>query len=157
MVGRDVQARMTRKMLHPSVDDFAKRRRIPTVLAGSAMALLVLGGVLVTPWGHAQEGLTAFAVVSEAPTNKARVPAKVLIEGAVSEMALLPSDTVMTNPIWRTIEICHAMKLEGSKTGDDFRVQSVRILDASMLPMALQGFAGDCLIKKAVEIAPLVD
>ena len=128
------------------------------MLAGPAMALCVLAGVvLVAPWGRAQDGLTAFAVVSEAPTNKARVPAKVLIEGTVSDTALLPSDTVMTNPIWRTIEICHAMKLEGSKTADGFRVQSVYVLDASMLPMALQGFAGDCLIKKAVEIAPLVD
>jgi hypothetical protein len=26
-----------------------------------------------------------------------------------------------------------------------------------MLPMSLQSFAGDCLIKKAVEIAPMVD
>ena len=67
------------------------------------------------------------------------------------------SETVLGNPIWRTLEICHAMKLEGSKTSDGFKVTSVRILDASMLPMTLQGFAGDCLIKKAVEIAPLVD
>jgi hypothetical protein len=26
-----------------------------------------------------------------------------------------------------------------------------------MLPMVLQGFAGDCLLKKALELAPLVD
>jgi len=26
-----------------------------------------------------------------------------------------------------------------------------------MLPMSLQSFAGDCLIKKAIEIAPMVD
>jgi len=26
-----------------------------------------------------------------------------------------------------------------------------------MLPMSLQSFAGDCLIKKALEIAPMVD
>jgi hypothetical protein len=51
----------------------------------------------------------------------------------------------------------HAMKVEGAKTGDGFKVSSARILDASMLPMALQGFAGDCLIKKAVDIAPMAD
>ena len=43
------------------------------------------------------------------------------------------------------------------KVGDGFKVTSARVLDASMLPMALQGYAGDCLIKKAVEIAPLAD
>jgi len=31
------------------------------------------------------------------------------------------------------------------------------VIDASMLPMSLQSFAGDCLIKKALEIAPMVD
>jgi hypothetical protein len=49
------------------------------------------------------------------------------------------------------------MKLEGQKSGDGFRVSSVRVIDGAMLPMALQGFAGDCLLKKALEIAPLVD
>ena len=106
---------------------------------------------------YAEDEVAVFAVVSEAPKDKARVQAKALIDGAVSDTKLLPSETVLGNPIWRTLEICHAMKLEGSKTSDGFKVTSVRILDASMLPMTLQGFAGDCLIKKAVEIAPLVD
>ncbi len=101
--------------------------------------------------------MVVFAVVSEAPKDKTRVSVKALINGAVADTKLLPSETVLGNPIWRTLELCHAMKLEGSKTGDGFKVASVRILDASMLPMTLQGFAGDCLIKKAVEIAPLVD
>lgn len=106
---------------------------------------------------QAQNEEAVFAVVSEAPKDKARVSAKALIDGAVSDIALVPNDTVLGNPIWRTLEICHAMKLEGSKATDGFKVSSVRILDASMLPMTLQGFAGDCLIKKAVDIAPLVD
>ena len=105
----------------------------------------------------AETDSTIFAVVSETPKDKTRVSAKALIDGAVSDTKLLPSETVIGNPIWRSLEICHAMKLEGGKTADGFKVNSVRILDASMLPMSLQGFAGDCLIKKAVDIAPLVD
>ena len=115
-------------------------------------------GLFVLPFqGLADTETAVFAVVSEAPKDKARVSAKVLIDGALSDTKLLPNETVLGNPIWRALEICHAMKLEGSKSTDGFKVNSVRILDASMLPMTLQGFAGDCLIKKAVDIAPLVD
>jgi hypothetical protein len=120
--------------------------------------LLLSCGIFVLPLqGAAESEVAVFAVVSEAPKDKTRVAAKALIDGALSDTKLLPNETVLGNPIWRTLEICHAMKLEGSKTGDGFRVNSVHILDASMLPMALQGFAGDCLIKKAVDVAPLVD
>lgn len=148
---------MIRKM-PPLSAETMRNGRPWTRLAGATLALILSApDVLPPPPAHAQDDLTAFAVISETPNNKARVQAKVLIEGALSDTALIPSDTVMTNPIWRTIEICHAMKLQGTKTTEGFRIQSVHILDASMLPMALQGFAGDCLIKKAVEIAPLVD
>lgn len=119
--------------------------------------LLFFATFVMPTQGHAQDELAVFAVVSEPPKDKTRVSAKAVIDGAVSDTKLLPNETVLGNPIWRTLEICHAMKLEGSKTADGFRVNSVRILDASMLPMTLQGFAGDCLIKKAVDIAPLVD
>jgi hypothetical protein len=119
---------------------------------------LLCWGLLALPFqGLAETEMAVFAVVSEAPKDKARVPAKILLDGALADTKLLPNETVVGNPIWRTLEICHAMKLEGSKTPDGFKVNSVRILDASMLPMTLQGFAGDCLIKKAVDIAPLVD
>jgi hypothetical protein len=47
--------------------------------------------------------------------------------------------------------------VEGMKALDGYRVLTVRIIDASMLPMSLQSFAGDCLIKKAIEVAPLAD
>ena len=105
----------------------------------------------------ADDDTVVFAVVSDVPKDRSRVSAKALLDGAVSDLKLLPGDTILGNPVWRTLEVCHALKLEGMKTGDGFKVSAARVLDASMLPMALQGYAGDCLIKKAVEIAPLAD
>jgi hypothetical protein len=100
----------------------------------------------------------AFAVVSEAPReDKARISAKVSVDNAVSDMKLLASETILNNLIWKKLEICHAMKLEGYKIAEGFQVVTVRVIDAGMLPMSLQSFAGDCLIKKAIEIAPMVD
>ncbi|MGD9730132.1 MAG: hypothetical protein AB7G68_04755 [Nitrospiraceae bacterium] len=152
---------MAREMLYP-IDASAttrwRPRFLPTSLTGWLVVSSLLYSTAVLPLhGYAEDEVVVFAVVSEAPKDKTRVSVKALINGAVADTKLLPSETVLGNPIWRTLELCHAMKLEGSKTGDGFKVASVRILDASMLPMTLQGFAGDCLIKKAVEIAPLVD
>ena len=101
--------------------------------------------------------ILAFAVVSEVPKDKARISAKVSVNDAVSDMKLLASETILNNLIWKTLEICHAMKLEGYKVAEGFQIVTVHMIDASMLPMSLQSFAGDCLIKKAIEIAPLVD
>ncbi|HEV8620667.1 MAG TPA: hypothetical protein VGQ79_06540 [Nitrospiraceae bacterium] len=101
--------------------------------------------------------LISFAVVSEVPKDKARVSAKVLVNDVVSDMNLLASETILNNLIWKKLEICHAMKLEGYKVAEGFQVITVHVIDAGMLPMSLQSFAGDCLIKKAIEIAPLVD
>ena len=98
-----------------------------------------------------------FAVVSEVPKDKARVSAKVSVNDAVSDMKLLASEMILNNLIWKSLEICHAMKLEGYKVAEGFQVVTVHVIDASMLPMSLQSFAGDCLIKKAIEVAPLVD
>ncbi len=42
----------------------------------------------------AEEGVLAFAVVSEVPKDRARVPAKVAIEGTVTDMTLLASDQI---------------------------------------------------------------
>jgi len=98
-----------------------------------------------------------FAVVSEAPKDKARVSAKVSVNDAVSDMKLLASETILNNLIWKTLEICHAMRLEGFKVAEGFQVVTVHVIDAGMLPMSLQSFAGDCLIKKAIDVAPLVD
>ncbi|HSN04522.1 MAG TPA: hypothetical protein VLS44_06030 [Nitrospira sp.] len=128
--------------------------RISLTLLG---CLLVGLGCVATGLVMAEEDQLAYAVVSEAPKDKAKVPAKVAIEGTVSDIKLLASETILGNLIWKKLEICHALKLEGQRAGDGFRVSSVRAIDASLLPMVLQGFAGDCLLKKALDIAPLVD
>lgn len=98
-----------------------------------------------------------FAVVTNVPKDKRQVTAQVAVGGTVSEAILLPSDAVMDNAIWRKLEICHSLRAEGTKTPEGYQITSVRILDAGMLPMPLQGVAGDCLIRKALEFAPLVD
>ena len=116
--------------------------------------LIVMGTASVV---QADGELLAFAVVSDVPRDKARVSAKVSVNDAVSDMKLLASETILNNLIWKKLEICHAMKIEGFKVAEGFQIVTVHMIDASMLPMSLQSFAGDCLIKKAIEIAPLVD
>lgn len=119
--------------------------------------LAPIAGIDRTPFVLADDDVIAFAVVSEPPKDKARIPAMVAIEGTVTDLKLLASDQIQANPIWKKLEICHAMKLEGQKVPEGFRVISVRVIDSAMLPMTLQGFAGDCLLRKALELAPLVD
>jgi hypothetical protein len=123
------------------------------------IAGIVLMGAILMGFGsvQAQEDQLAFAVVSEVPKDKTRISAKIVIDGTVTDTRLLASEAIVGNLIWKKLEICHAMRLEGQRSGEGFRVTSVRVVDGSMLPMALQGFAGDCLLKKALEIAPLVD
>jgi len=126
-------------------------RLLPTaVLAG----VMILGGISM---GHSEDGLLMFAVVSEVPKDKSRVAAKVSINEVVSDTKLLASETILNNLIWKKLEICHAMRVQGAKTADGYQVLTVRIIDAGMLPMSLQSFAGDCLIKKAIDVAPFVD
>lgn len=103
------------------------------------------------------DDVTAFAVVSENPQDRARVSAKVAIGDSVTDLRLLAAEVILSNLIWKKLEICHALKLEGHKAPEGFQVLSVRAIDAAMLPMVLQGFAGDCLLRKALEIAPFVD
>ena len=119
--------------------------------------LIVMAGVVKLSSVLAEEDLVAFAVVSELPTDTTRVPAKVAIDGSVSDMKLLASDQILSNLVWKKLEVCHALKLEGHKSPEGFRIHSVRAIDGSMLPMVLQGIAGDCLLKKALEVAPFVD
>jgi hypothetical protein len=122
--------------------------------------LLILFGLIAmetVSLVQADGELLGFAVVSEVPKDKARVSAKLSVNDAVSDVKLLASETILNNLIWKKLEICHAMKLEGYKVAEGFQVVTVHVIDASMLPMSLQSFAGDCLIKKAIEIAPLVD
>jgi len=119
--------------------------------------LIMPTGITTVSTAMASETTIAFAVVSEPPQDKTRILATVAIEDTVADMNLLASDQILSNLVWKTLEICHALKLEGQKSSDGFRVLSVRAIDAAMLPMVLQGVAGDCLLKKALEVAPFVD
>lgn len=127
------------------------------------VAALTIGFLLVLEAGSIgsspalADDVVAFAVVSEDPKDKARVSAKVAIDGSVADLRLLASEQILSNLIWNKLEICHALKLEGQKSSDGFHVLSVRAIDAAMLPMVLQGFAGDCLLRKALEMAPFID
>ena len=126
------------------------RLSLPLMMFG----LIMLGTASVV---QADGEILGFAVVSEVPKDKARVSAKLSVNDAVSDMKLLASETILNNLIWKKLEICHSMKIEGSKVAEGFQIVTVHMIDASMLPMSLQSFAGDCLIKKAIEIVPLVD
>lgn len=119
--------------------------------------LALHAGVVAPNRAGAEEDILVFAVVSEPPKDKSRVPAKVAIDGSVADLKLLASEPMLSNLTWKKLEICHAMKLEGQRVPEGFRVTSVRAIDGAMLPMALQGFAGDCLLKKALEVAPFAD
>jgi hypothetical protein len=120
-------------------------------------AVLVTVVLLISSIGHSEEELLIFAVVSEVPKDKSRVAVKASVNDVAGDAKLLASDAILNNLIWKKLEICHAMRVEGTKVPEGYRVRTVRIIDASMLPMSLQSFAGDCLIKKAIEVAPLVD
>lgn len=120
-----------------------------------AVSLAIMLGALAV--GYSEDELLIFAVVTEVPKDKSRVTVKASINDVASDTKLLASDTILNNLIWKKLEICHAMRVEGIKAPDGYRVVTVRIIDASMLPMSLQSIAGDCLIKKAIEVAPLVD
>ena len=124
-----------------------------TRIIGAMMMAVLLS--FVTGPVSAQE--TIFAVVTSVSKDKRQAVAQVAVEGTVSAAALVPTDDVLDNLIWRNLEICHSLKAEGVKAGEGYRITSVKGLDAGMLPMPLQGIAGECLIKKALEFAPLVD
>jgi hypothetical protein len=98
-----------------------------------------------------------FAVVTKAPKDRAKVSARVFAGGQIVDSVLLVPDHIVRNPIWRTLEICHSLRAGAWKTPDGFKLDSVRVIDSGQLPMELQGVAGDCLIRKALEIAPLAD
>jgi len=125
------------------------------ILIGSL--LLFIARVVQPSSALAEEGIIAFAVISEVPKDRTRVAAKVAIEGSVTDMKLLASDQILSNLTWKQLEFCHALKLEGDKTAEGFRVHTVRAIHGAMLPMVLQGIEGDCLLKKALEVAPFVD
>jgi len=139
---------------HTDIADRSRQELPPMPFLLIALSLMVMGTASLV---QADGEVLGFAVVSEAPRDKARILAKVSVNDAVSDMKLLASDTILNNLIWKKLEICHAMRIEGYKVSEGFQIVTVHVIDASMLPMSLQSFAGDCLIKKAIEIAPLVD
>ena len=98
-----------------------------------------------------------FAVVTKVPRDRSQIPAHILAGGQVTTSLLLAPDEILGNPVWRTLEMCHSLKAEAWKTPGGYRLASVKVVNPSMLPMELQGVAGDCLIRKALEIAPLSD
>jgi len=123
------------------------------LISGCIAALLLATGLSA----QAQDEQLIFAVVSEIPKDRSRVAARISINDVVSDAKLFASDTILNNLIWKKLELCHAMRLEGVKVPEGIKVSSVRVIDAAMLPMSLQTFAGDCLIKKAIEVAPFLD
>ncbi|MEQ1847318.1 MAG: hypothetical protein ABL983_17260, partial [Nitrospira sp.] len=72
--------------------------------------LILLVGVAHTGSAGIEEDVIAFAVVSELPKDRTQVPAKVSIEGSVTDMKLLASDHILSNLAWKQLEICHALK-----------------------------------------------
>ena len=147
---------VTRRELSSVLDEERETwmRRTATITIG---CLLVLEMVIIGYSSAGADDVTAFAVVGQDPQDKARVSAKVAIGDSVADLRLLASEQILSNLIWKKLEICHALKLEGQKSAEGFQVQAVRAIDAAMLPMVLQGFAGDCLLRKALEVAPFVD
>jgi hypothetical protein len=121
------------------------------------MAVLMAFLLATFTAAQSEEELLIFAVVSEVPKDKSKVAVRASVNDVATDTKLLASDAILNNLIWKKLEICHAMRVEGTKTPEGYRVSTVRVIDASMLPMSLQAFAGDCLIKKAIEVAPLVD
>jgi hypothetical protein len=146
----------TREMRSVS-DDKERETWMRRIAAFTIGCLLVLVTTIIERSSAWANDVTAFAVVSAIPTNKARVSAKIAVDGSVTDLSLLASEQILSNLIWNKLEICHALKLEGQKAPEGFHVLSVRAIDAAMLPMVLQGFAGDCLLRKALELAPYVD
>jgi hypothetical protein len=104
-----------------------------------------------------EEGELIFAVVTQIPKDRRQVTAHIYAGGTAQEATLLPADAILDNPIWKKLEVCHSLRLMGTKSPEGYRILSLKNLDAGMLPMALQGIAGDCLTKKALEFAPAID
>ncbi len=104
-----------------------------------------------------QDSVLIFAVLTEVPSDKSRVTAQVLAGETVQEARLLADERLQGHVMWRKLEMCHSIKAEVRQEGADYRVLSFKMLSAFMLPMALQGVAGDCMLKKAMEYAPLID
>lgn len=130
------------------------RRQAVTCAPLLAVMMLLAGATVVVAQ---QDAEVIFAVVTKVPKDRRQVTAQVSVGGVVSESTLVASDAVLENLIWKKLEMCHSLRAEAWKISEGYRLVSVKILDAGMLPMTLQGLAGDCLLKKALEYAPQID
>jgi len=101
--------------------------------------------------------LLVFAVITEATQGQSHFQAHVFVEGQVMKATLIAGKDVQTNRMWNQVESCQSLRAQAVKTPEGYRVLSFRMLGAEMLPMPLQGIAGDCLLKKALEFAPLLE
>lgn len=133
------------------------RSRIRTGILSAALVAL-LGVTASSAAQQPQEdGVLIFAVVTSISKDRQQVMAQVSEGGQVVEATLIPSETIHGSSIWRTLEICHSLRAYAAKADDGYHLLKVRAIEAGMLPMAMQGLAGDCLLKKALDFAPLVD
>lgn len=73
--------------------------RVTIAIVGCFAAVLLGGGGMQC--GIAEDDVIAFAVVSEPPKDKTRVAAKVAIDGTATDLKLLASDQIVSNPIWK--------------------------------------------------------
>ena len=128
-------------------------RRPRWLEVGTGLSLLLSAVLAIAQ----QDPLVIFAVVTKVPKDRKQVTAQVSAGGAATEATLIATDPILDNLIWKKLEVCHSLKAEAWMTPEGYRLVSVKILDAGMLPMTLQGVAGECLLKKALEFAPLVD
>jgi hypothetical protein len=126
--------------------------------SGPVTCSCALAVVLVATLAFGQQDPEViFAVVTNVPKDRRQVSAQVSVGGPATEATLIASDPVLDNPIWKKLEVCHSLRAEAWKNPDGYRIVGVKLLDAGMLPMTLQGLAGDCLLKKALEFAPQID
>lgn len=122
------------------------------------MAMVLFLQVALGRVAFAQEAtVMIFAVVTKISDDRRHITAQVSTGDTAEETVLVVSDEVLRNPIWRTLEVCHALRGKATKQPEGYHLLSVRVLGAGMLPMTLQGVAGDCLLKKALEYAPLIE
>ena len=131
--------------------------KVPRWIGHVGYLLIIL---LAVGWAEVRasnEKQLIFAVVTEKPVKKDAIQAEVLIKGEVHSSVLRPSEAAKRNPMWKTIDMCQGIKAEAIVSPSGYEVIEFRILGASMLPMPLQGVAGDCFLKKALDYAPLVD
>ena len=126
----------------------------PMQILGLILSLGLFLGMITTPLQAQNSPELIFAVITEEPKDKGRVQAQVLANGKVNDGILMPKGTTQHNPMWKKLEMCQGVKAQAMKTSSGYEILEFRILGASMLPMPLQGVAGDCFLKKAFNFSP---